>query len=88
MNTFIALFRGINVGGHNKLPMRELIGVLEELGLINIETYIQSGNVVFDCEESDISLLSKKIQDAISKSHGFAPAIILLKADEMKRLTR
>jgi len=84
LNTFIALFRGINVGGHNKLPMRELVGVLEELGFINIETYIQSGNVVFDCEESDVLLLSKKIQEAISKSHGFAPAIILLKAEEMK----
>lgn len=45
--TFVAFLRGINVGGKNKLPMRELTEVLAGLGLSNVETYIQSGNVVF-----------------------------------------
>ena len=43
----IALFRGINVGGHNKLPMKELVRELEGLGLSDVRTYIQSGNAVF-----------------------------------------
>lgn len=47
MNTYIALLRGINVGGNNKLAMRELVSLLEGLGLRNVKTYIQSGNIVF-----------------------------------------
>ena len=42
MKTFIALFRGINVGGRNSLPMKELISVLEDLGCRSVKTYIQS----------------------------------------------
>ena len=46
MNNYIALFRGINVGGRNILPMKELTAILEGLGYEDIRTYIQSGNVV------------------------------------------
>ena len=48
MQTWIALFRGINVGGNNILPMAELKSNLESLKLSNVRTYIQSGNVVFE----------------------------------------
>jgi uncharacterized protein (DUF1697 family) len=47
MQTYIALLRGINVGGHNKLPMKALRGLLENLGLQNVQTYIQSGRVFY-----------------------------------------
>ena len=47
METYIALFIGVNVGGNNVLPMLELVTVLEELGLSNIKTYIQSDNAVW-----------------------------------------
>ena len=47
MDTYVALFKGINVGGNNLLPMAELVTLLEDLGLSNIRTYIQSGNAVF-----------------------------------------
>ena len=50
MNTFVALLRGINVGGKNILPMKELAAVLEGSGLKKVQTYIQSGNVVFQCK--------------------------------------
>jgi len=82
MNTFIALFRGINVGGHNILPMRELVAVLEGLGLQNIRTYIQSGNVVLDSRGSDGVALAKKIREGVHRSHGFAPEVMLLKSGE------
>lgn len=78
MKTYIALFRGINVGGNNKLPMKELAVVLEGLGLQGIATYIQSGNVVFQGKAADPALLSKKIGTAIGKSHGFEPWVRLL----------
>jgi uncharacterized protein (DUF1697 family) len=84
MKTCIALFRGINVGGHNSLPMRELVGVLEGLGLQNIKTYIQSGNVVFQRGKSSISGLADRISEAINQSHGFRPQVFLLELDEME----
>jgi len=78
MKTYIALFRGINVGGNNTLPMKELAMVLEGLGLQGVATYIQSGNVVFQGKAVDPALLSKKIAAAIGKSHGFEPWVRLL----------
>lgn len=53
MRTWVALFRGINVGGNNVLPMKELVAVLEDLGARDIRTYVQSGNAVFRSEETD-----------------------------------
>ena len=79
MPTYIALLRGINVGGRNKLPMRELTEVLKGLGLKNIKTYIQSGNIVFESgEEAELPSLAPRIKTAIRQSHGFEPEVILL----------
>ena len=88
MKTFIALFRGINVGGHNKLPMKELVAVLEGLGLQNIRTCIQSGNVVFEGKAADAAKLSAQIGAAIRKSHGFEPQVLLLDADRLEKIIR
>jgi len=57
MRTYIALFRGINVGGKNRLPMKDLAATLENVGCQDVATYIQSGNAVFRSEEADASLL-------------------------------
>lgn len=84
MNTFIGLLRGINVGGNNKLPMKELVTVLEGLGLRNVATYIQSGNVVFQSERTDTAALAGEITAAIGKSHGFAPQMFLLTTAELQ----
>jgi uncharacterized protein (DUF1697 family) len=78
MNTIIALLRGINVGGHNKLPMRELKVLLEGMGLANVQTYIQSGNVVFQSEETEQAGLAQRITAVIEASYGFAPQVFLL----------
>jgi uncharacterized protein (DUF1697 family) len=85
MKTYIALFRGLNVGGHNILPMNELVSVLEKIGARSVKTYIQSGNAVFQSEETDASLLSIKIGAAIKKSHGFEPRVLLLELEEMEK---
>jgi uncharacterized protein (DUF1697 family) len=84
MNTLIALFRGINVGGKNILPMKELSAVLESLGLNNVKTYIQSGNVVFQSETSDKQKLSLTIKRAIDSNHGFAPEVLILSVQELR----
>lgn len=86
MKTFIALFRGINVGGHNKLPMKALAAVLEGLGLQNIRTYIQSGNVVFDGKANDKVKLTAQIGAAIRNSHGFEPKILLLDVARLEKI--
>ena len=71
MPTWIALLRGINVGGKNILPMRRLIQDLEALGARECQTYIQSGNVVFRAARGTASSWSKKIAAKIDEQHGF-----------------
>ena len=79
MNTYIALLKGINVGGRNKLPMNELVEILKGMGFHLIRTYIQSGNVVFQSEDQDIVEISGRISAGIKKSHGFFPKTLILK---------
>jgi uncharacterized protein (DUF1697 family) len=85
MTTYIALFRGINVGGKNKLPMKDLVATLENVGCQDVATYIQSGNAVFQSEEQDASLLSETIEAAIKERHGFEPLVLVLASEEMER---
>jgi uncharacterized protein (DUF1697 family) len=84
MNTFIALLRGINVGGNNILPMRELVAVLEGLGLRQVKTYIQSGNVVFQSEAKTLTELAQEISAAIGKKYGFRPSVLILDLPEFQ----
>jgi uncharacterized protein (DUF1697 family) len=85
MKTYIALFRGINVGGTNVLPMKDLVTIFENIGSQNVKTYIQSGNAVFQNKEENASLLSNKIRAAIKESHGYEPQVLLLTPEEMAR---
>lgn len=79
METWIALLRGINVGGKNILPMKELIKLMEENGFSDVRTYIQSGNVVF----KSTSRSSDKIGSLIEGKFGFKPTVFVLSADEL-----
>lgn len=85
MKTYIALFRGINVGGNNRLPMKELAALLESLGAESVKTYIQSGNAVFRHETESTAELSSSISAAIKESHGFEPRVLLLELAEMEQ---
>lgn len=85
MTTLIALLRGINVIGNNKLPMKELSALLTGLGLRDVQTYIQSGNVVFHSNAKNKTALAAKISAAIEAQHGFAPQVLLLDAAELHR---
>jgi uncharacterized protein (DUF1697 family) len=84
MRTFIALFRGINVGGKNILPMKDLVGILESLGYEKIKTYIQSGNVVFHLKGNKTKKIAEEIGSRILESHGFKPKVHLLTIEELK----
>ena len=81
MKTWIALLRGINVGGHHLLPMKRLAAIVEALGGEGVRTYIQSGNVVFRCKIVSSAKLERAITDAIEAEFGFAPRVMLIAAD-------
>lgn len=74
------MLRGINVGGKGRLPMKELVAELEGMGLENVRTYIQSGNVVFDSSKKLGARFGDEIGQRIEASHGFRPAVMLIGA--------
>lgn len=76
----VVLLRGINVGGHGKLPMKQLCGLLEGLGAQNPQSYIQSGNVVIDG-----SIGGEAIADAIMDANSFRPQVMVFSATEFRK---
>lgn len=75
---YVALLRGINVGGNSKIAMSELKICFEELGLENVQTYINSGNVLFYSGETNVNKLQKLIQKGIESTFGFAVVVLVV----------
>lgn len=84
MENYISLLRGINVGGRNKIKMADLRKLYEQLGHEDVETYIQSGNVIFKSKQSDVTLLENQIKEQILADYGYHISIIIKKADLIK----
>jgi uncharacterized protein (DUF1697 family) len=80
---YIAFLRGINVGGKNSIKMAALKAMLEALGFNNVETYIQSGNAIFEFETCDTVSLEVKIKEEINKTFGFHVEIIVRTKEEL-----
>lgn len=80
MNTYIVLFRGINVGGKNLLAMKELKSLLEDEGYECVKTYIQSGNVVLNSNFKPL----KNIVIKVKEKFGFSPEILVLEKSEFE----
>lgn len=76
MNRKIAILRGINVGGKRKILMAELRTLCESIGLENVVTYIQSGNIIFTSELQNEEL-ENKIEKAITDKYGFDVPVIV-----------
>jgi uncharacterized protein (DUF1697 family) len=76
-NRYVALLRGINVGGKNKLPMRELVALFGEAGAHNVRTYIQSGNVVFSAPNELARKIPRKVAELIANRLGFRAPVVL-----------
>lgn len=83
MKTYIALLRGINVSGHKIIKMELLRRVLSELDFENIRTYIQSGNIIFESNSSDIAKLEKQIATKIEEHFGFAVPVAIVTPEEL-----
>ena len=80
----IALLRGVNVGGNTKLNMADLRATCERLGLENVKTYINSGNVAFKSEDADTDRLASQIHDAILDDFRLDVSVMVRSIDEMQ----
>ena len=83
MATWIVLLRGVNVGGRHKLPMAALRELLAEVGFENVQTYIQSGNIVLDSPDGDRESVAQSIRGAIEERFGFAPHTFVLDVEAL-----
>jgi uncharacterized protein (DUF1697 family) len=81
LDTFIALLRGINVGGHNKIPMAELRSLCVDLGWRDVQSYIQSGNLVFKADQVP-AYLEAELEQAIDRRFGLSIPVIARAAAE------
>jgi len=82
---WIALFRGINVGGHAPLPMKTLPALMEKCGCTDARTYIQSGNVVFRSSVKSAETLATRISKAVLAAHKHEPRVFLLTQKEFEK---
>jgi uncharacterized protein (DUF1697 family) len=85
MKTFIVLLKGINVGGHKKVPMVELRELLSKSGFENVQTYIQSGNVVLQSSEK-VKTIESNIQKAIMAQFGFEVSVLVKTRQNLQRI--
>ncbi len=81
---YIALLRGINVGGNNKVSMQELKKCFESAGFKNVLTYINSGNVIFDSEENSITKLIDQCEEILEKQFGFPISLAIIDVYTLK----
>lgn len=83
---YIALLRGINVGGKNKIKMIDLKKIFELLGFKNVKTYIQSGNVMFDCDSHDEVTLATQIENKIGETFKILVKVIIRSEGELRNI--
>src|SRR5438093_8225279 len=83
-----ALLRGINVGGKNILPMKDLAEIFAKAGCRDVQTYIQSGNVVFDATAGVIKKLSPVIARAIADNFGYNVPVVVRSHEQLAAIVR
>jgi len=81
--TYVAFLRGINVGGHHKVPMKTLVEIMKSLEFSNISTLLNSGNVIFESEEKDNLVLEDIIEKRLFQEFNFPIPTIVRKSDEL-----
>ncbi|MGA7239400.1 MAG: DUF1697 domain-containing protein [Bryobacteraceae bacterium] len=84
MPVYIALLRGVNLLSHNRIKMDVLRSVCESIKLRDVQTYIQSGNIVFRTKETNTAKLTARIERAIEAEFGCRPAVILRTTSQWK----
>lgn len=83
---YVALLRAVNVGGKNKLPMAELRNIFTTVGCAAVQTYIQSGNVVFEASPSLAEGVPEAVRRAIRQQFGYETAVVVRSGEELRQL--
>lgn len=82
MQTYILLFRGINVGGNNILPMKEFVPLLKTNGFTDAYSYIQSGNITLSCDGDPV----ERVKTLVNENYGFSPEILVFNKEEFTQI--
>lgn len=85
---YVALLRGINVGGNRKVDMKQLKAVFEGAGMEEVRTYINSGNVIFHSDSTDTGHLAEALESAIERTFGFRVKVLVRDLEAIKALIR
>lgn len=88
MNRYVAFLRAVNVGGSTVIKMADLKRIFESLGLQNVQTYIQSGNVFFESSEGDATSLEKQIEARLEKDSGYRIRLFVRTWREVQSIAR
>jgi uncharacterized protein (DUF1697 family) len=88
MTTFVALLRGINVSGQKRIRMADLQKSCEALGLNQVRTYLQSGNVIFGASQSDPRKLAAAVRARIAEDFGHDVEVLVLPAMDLSRVAK
>ena len=88
MRRYIALLRGINISGKNKIPMAELKKEFEKLGFEEVKTYLNSGNVIFSSDEDDIEKFTEQIETMIKNQFGFVIPVFVIAKEKLGDILR
>ena len=83
---YVALLRGVNVGGKNKLPMADLRDIFTAAGCAAVQTYIQSGNVVFEAAQNLAERVPEIVTCAIRRWFGYETAVVVRSSEEMRQV--
>lgn len=86
MSVVISLLRGINVGGRRMIKMDTLKSIYAGLGMLDVQTYVNSGNILFRTAKRDLSALARTLEDGIEQSVGFRPDVILRRTDDLRQV--
>ena len=88
LNVFVALLRGVNVGGNNMISMSSLKESFETMGFTHVTTYINSGNVIFNVKENDARKLERKIEQMLSRDYQLNSKVVVRSLSEMAKLVK
>lgn len=86
MNSYVSMLRGINVGGKRRVKMDDLKEFYASMGCLNVQTYVQSGNVIFQHRDSNGSKLAGKIEHSLNEHFGLDIAVLIRTKEELKKL--
>ena len=86
MGTYVALLRGINVGGHRTVAMSDLRDLFDDLGFTGVKTLLQSGNIIFDARRRSTTRLEDLLEKETAKQFGLATNYLVRSATEFKKI--